>query len=37
MHQTIFIADLHLSDDTPELNRLFLQSLNRWQGKIRCS
>ncbi|OSI19037.1 UDP-2,3-diacylglucosamine diphosphatase [Neisseria dumasiana] len=34
MRQTIFIADLHLSDDTPELNRLFLQSLNRWQGKV---
>lgn len=33
MHQTIFIADLHLSDDTPELNRLFLHSLSRWQGK----
>lgn len=34
MRQTVFIADLHLSDDTPELNRLFLQSLHNWQGKV---
>lgn len=27
MRQTVFIADLHLSDDTPDLNRLFLQAL----------
>ena len=34
MSQTIFIADLHLSDDTPELNRLFLQALQSWQGRV---
>lgn len=34
MHQTVFIADLHLSDDTPDLNRLFLQALDQWRGKI---
>ena len=34
MPQTIFIADLHLSDDTPELNRLFLQALQSWQGRV---
>lgn len=34
MPQTVFIADLHLSDDTPELNRLFLQTLQNWQGKV---
>ncbi|OSI12462.1 hypothetical protein BV914_12025, partial [Neisseria dumasiana] len=33
MQPTIFIADLHLSDDTPELNRLFLQALESWRGK----
>ncbi|MDO4641969.1 MAG: UDP-2,3-diacylglucosamine diphosphatase [Neisseria sp.] len=34
MRQTIFIADLHLSDDTPALNELFLQTLQRWQGRV---
>lgn len=34
MPQTIFIADLHLSDDTIELNQLFYQALKKWQGKI---
>ena len=34
MRQTVFIADLHLSDDTPDLNRLFLQALKDWQGKV---
>ncbi len=33
MPQTLFIADLHLSDDTPELNRLFLQFLQAQQGR----
>lgn len=33
MPQTLFIADLHLSDDTPELNRLFLQFLQEQQGR----
>ncbi|UOO81194.1 UDP-2,3-diacylglucosamine diphosphatase [Uruburuella testudinis] len=32
--QTIFISDLHLSEDVPQLNRLFFQSLQQWQGKI---
>ncbi|WP_390892442.1 UDP-2,3-diacylglucosamine diphosphatase [Neisseria bacilliformis] len=31
MRQTVFIADLHLSDDTPDLNRLFAQALNLWR------
>ncbi|MGF6148237.1 UDP-2,3-diacylglucosamine hydrolase [Kingella potus] len=31
MRQTVFIADLHLSDDTPELNRLFAQALGLWR------
>lgn len=34
MSRTLFIADLHLSDDTPELTALLLQSLQQWQGKI---
>ena len=34
MRQTVFIADLHLSDDTPDLNRLFLQALKDWRGKV---
>ena len=29
----LFIADLHLSDDTPSLNALFAQFLRDWQGK----
>ena len=29
----LFIADLHLSDDTPSLNVLFAQFLRDWQGK----
>ncbi|MBF0804675.1 MULTISPECIES: UDP-2,3-diacylglucosamine diphosphatase [unclassified Neisseria] len=33
MPQTLFIADLHLSDDTPALNRLFLQFLRAQQGR----
>lgn len=32
--QTIFISDLHLSEDTPALNQLFFQALHNWQGKI---
>ncbi len=32
--QTIFISDLHLSDDVPELNALFFRALQQWQGKI---
>lgn len=34
MRQTIFIADLHLSDDTPALNHLFLRALQSWQGNV---
>lgn len=34
MAQTIFISDLHLSADTPELNQLFYGCLKKWQGKI---
>ena len=33
MPETLFVADLHLSDDTPELNRLFLRFLEDKQGK----
>ncbi len=33
MSETIFIADLHLSDDTPDLNALLLHALAQWQGK----
>ena len=32
--QTIFISDLHLSADVPQLNALFFQSLQAWRGKI---
>ena len=32
--QTIFISDLHLSEDTPALNQLFFQALNNWKGQI---
>ncbi|KLT73560.1 UDP-2,3-diacylglucosamine hydrolase [Neisseria arctica] len=32
--QTIFISDLHLSADVPELNELFFHSLAEWRGKI---
>ena len=32
--QTIFISDLHLSADVPQLNALFFQSLQDWRGKI---
>ena len=32
MRQTVFIADLHLSDDTPKLNNLFFQALKDWRG-----
>ncbi|SAY51332.1 UDP-2,3-diacylglucosamine diphosphatase [Neisseria weaveri] len=32
--QTVFIADLHLSDETPELNRLFFQALESWRGRV---
>lgn len=31
MNKTIFIADLHLSEDTPELNQLFANSLKHWK------
>lgn len=31
---TLFIADLHLSEQTPELNQLFARCLNQWQGQI---
>ncbi|MDO4997977.1 MAG: UDP-2,3-diacylglucosamine diphosphatase [Neisseria sp.] len=31
---TVFIADLHLSLDTPKLNALFLACLQQWQGKV---
>ncbi|MDO4434261.1 MAG: UDP-2,3-diacylglucosamine diphosphatase [Alysiella sp.] len=33
MHPTLFIADLHLSDDTPELNLLFANFLHKHQDK----
>ena len=33
MSETIFIADLHLSDDTPDLNALLLDALAQWQGR----
>ncbi|OHX11282.1 UDP-2,3-diacylglucosamine diphosphatase [Chromobacterium sphagni] len=29
-----FISDLHLADDTPALNQLFLDTLAEWQGRI---
>lgn len=30
---TLFIADLHLSDDTPDLNALFYRFLHDWQNR----
>lgn len=33
MPQTIFIADLHLSEHAPALTELFLRQLHQWQGK----
>lgn len=32
MTRTIFIADLHLSDHTSDLNKLFFRSLDEWQN-----
>lgn len=32
----LFIADLHLSDDTPDLNALFLDFLHRWQNRAEA-
>ena len=32
--QTIFVADMHLSDDTPQLNNIFRRCLHQWRGKI---
>ncbi|GGY06181.1 UDP-2,3-diacylglucosamine diphosphatase [Paludibacterium paludis] len=29
-----FISDLHLSDGTPDLDRLFVDTLDAWQGRI---
>lgn len=29
-----FISDLHLADDTPALNLLFVRTLSHWQGQI---
>lgn len=34
MSRTVFTADLHLSDDTPALNRLFFEALNQWRGRV---
>ena len=31
---THFISDLHLADDTPALNQLFLDTLRQWRGRI---
>lgn len=36
MLPTLFIADLHLSDDTPELNRLFFRFLQEQQGRAQA-
>ncbi|WP_274584639.1 UDP-2,3-diacylglucosamine diphosphatase [Neisseria leonii] len=36
MRPVLLIADLHLSDDTPDLNRLFLQFLHHWQGRAQA-
>ena len=30
MNQTIFIADLHLSEHSPGLTELFLRQLHQW-------
>ena len=32
--QTIFISDLHLSEQETQLNKLFFQSLDEWEGRI---
>lgn len=34
MNQTHFIADLHLCEDTPKLNMLFLKYLADWVGRL---
>ncbi|PIT18588.1 UDP-2,3-diacylglucosamine diphosphatase [Snodgrassella alvi] len=34
MNTTIFISDLHLSEQTPPLNELFHRCLQQWQGNI---
>ncbi|WP_367488444.1 UDP-2,3-diacylglucosamine diphosphatase [Snodgrassella alvi] len=34
MNTTIFISDLHLSEQTPPLNKLFQRCLQQWQGNI---
>lgn len=34
MSQTVLIADLHLSEHTPQLNALFAGCLKQWQGQI---
>ncbi|MCO6503843.1 MAG: UDP-2,3-diacylglucosamine diphosphatase [Snodgrassella sp.] len=34
MNTTIFISDLHLSEQTTLLNQLFQRCLHQWQGKI---
>ncbi|MDO4696131.1 MAG: UDP-2,3-diacylglucosamine diphosphatase [Neisseria sp.] len=34
VRRTVFISDLHLSDDTPDLNALFACCLEQWRGKI---
>lgn len=34
VRRTVFISDLHLSDDTPDLNALFARCLEEWRGKI---
>jgi UDP-2,3-diacylglucosamine hydrolase len=31
-----FISDLHLADDTPALNQLFLDTLAAWRGRIEA-
>ena len=31
---TIFMSDMHLCADTPELNALFIRKLDEWAGKI---
>ncbi len=31
---TILVSDLHLSDDTPQLNNIFRRALHQWCGKI---
>ena len=34
--QTIFISDLHLSEQETDLNQLFFSCLNEWKGKINA-